>query len=472
MARTPKECLDWAKKEGVEFVDIRFCDMLGSWQHFTMPLHEIDEEAFDYGIGFDGSSIRGWKAINESDMLAKLDADAAFIDPFFQHKTLNVIADIYDPISLQPYNRDPRYVLKKAIEYMKKSGVADTVFFGPEAEFFIFSDVRFDSDMNRSFYYVDSPDARWNMGAEEGPNLGYKIRTKEGYFPVPPADMFQDLRSEMLATLERCGVKTEKQHHEVATGGQAEINFKFDEGVRMADHLMIYKYILKNVAMKHGYTVTFMPKPLFGDNGSGMHCHQSLWKGGKNLFAGDKYAHMSDLALNYIGGILSNLPSIAAFTNPTTNSYKRLVPGYEAPVSAVYSARNRSAAVRIPIAVKGDKARRIEFRTPDPSACPYLAFAAMLMAGLDGVQNKKDPGKPVDFSLYEVPAEERAKIKQIPSSLSKVLDGLQSNHSFLTQGGVFDQDFIDNYIDYKRGEAAHVENLRPHPMEFVMYYDC
>ncbi|MDH5717598.1 MAG: type I glutamate--ammonia ligase [Spirochaetia bacterium] len=469
--KSPQELISWAQSERVEFIDVRFTDMLGTMHHFTMPLHAIDEEAFDYGIGIDGSSIRGWKAINESDMLAKLDASTAFVDPFFQHKTLAIFADIYDPISEKPYSRDPRYILKKAVQYMKKTGIADTAYFGPEAEFFIFSDVRFDQQINNGFYFLDSIEAQWRMGAEENPNLGYKVRQKGGYFPLPPTDVFQDLRGEMLHVMERMGIATEKHHHEVATGGQAEINLVVDEVMKMADKIQLYKYVVKNCAKQAGYSATFLPKPLFGDNGSGMHTHQSLWKNGKNLFAGNQYGNLSEMALQYTAGILQNGPSLLAFTNPTTNSYKRLVPGFEAPVNLVYSARNRSASIRVPIAVTGDKARRIEFRTPDPSANPYLAFAAMLMAGLDGVKNKMNPGKPADFNLYEASAEVQAKIPAVPHNLTKVIDALEENNKWLTEGNVFDQDFIKNYIDYKRNEIEQIVNQRPHPYEFVLYYD-
>ena len=472
MGKSPKEVLDWAKAEGVEFVDIRFTDILGLTHHFTMPLTAIDEEAFEYGLGFDGSSIRGWKAINESDMLAKLDPDTAFIDPFFQHKTVAFLCDICEPDGT-PYNRDPRQILRKAIEHLVKTGIADTAYMGPEAEFFLFSDVRFDHDMSGGFYQVDSPDACWNMGSpEEGGNLGHKLRPKGGYFPTPPNDIYQDVRSEMLVMMEKVGIKTEKHHHEVASAGQQEINLIVADAMTMADNMIKYKYCVKNVAKKHGLSATFMPKPVFNDNGTGMHTHQSLWKDGKNLFAGDKYAHMSDIALNYIGGILEHAPSILAFSNPTTNSYKRLVPGFEAPVNLVYSARNRSASVRIPIAVKGDKARRIEFRTPDASSNPYLAFAAMIMAGLDGVQKKTDPGQPADFDLYEAEEADLNKLRAVPANLTKVLDSLEEDRAWAEEGGVFAPDFIDSYIEYKRDEVGEVVNQRPHPYEFVLYYDC
>ncbi len=471
--KTAKELLIWAKEEKVEFIDIRFTDILGTMQHFTMPLHAITEEAFEFGIGFDGSSIRGWKTINESDMLARLDASSHYLDPFFQHKTLVIIADIYDPKTLKPYSRDPRYILKKAIQYMKSTGIADQAFFGPEAEFFIFNNVQYGQDKNGGFYSIDSDDADWNTGANEDPNLGYKLRPKEGYFPVPPSDAFQDLRSEMLSLLEKMGIPTEKHHHEVASPGQAEINLVVDEALAMADKLQLYKYVVKNVAKQSGYTATFMPKPVFNDNGSGMHTHQSLWKGGTNLFAGKKedYAQISSICKNYLAGILKHGPSLLSLTNPTTNSFKRLVPGFEAPVNLVYSARNRSAAIRIPVAVIGDKARRIEFRTPDPSCNPYTAFAAMLMAGLDGIKNNMDPGEPADRNLYEASSEEQSRLNRLPANLTKVLDALEKDNQWLKEGDVFDRDYIENYISYKREEVEQVVNKRPHPYEFLLYYD-
>ncbi len=468
-----KELLKWASSNQVEFIDIRFTDVMGAMQHFTMPLHAVDQTAFDFGIGFDGSSIRAWKNIDESDMLARLDASAHYIDPFFQHKTLVILADIYDPKNDAPYDRDPRYVLKKAVQYLKSTGVADTAYFGPEAEFFIFNDVRYSQNKNSASYHIDALDADWNTGRDEQPNLGFKVRPKEGYFPVPPNDIYQDIRSEMLSLLERMGIKTEKHHHEVASAGQAEINLVVDEALAMADKLQLYKYVVKNVARQSGYSATFMPKPIFGDNGSGMHTHQSLWKGDKNLFAGTKqdYAHISSLGMFYAGGILHHGPALLAFTNPTTNSFKRLVPGFEAPVNLVYSARNRSAAIRIPVAVTGDKARRIEFRTPDPACNPYTAFAAMLMAGLDGVTNKIDPGQPLEKNLYEATKEEQSTMNAVPSNLTKVLDALEEDHDWLTKGNVFTKDYITNYIGYKRQEIEQVVNQMPHPYEFFLYYD-
>lgn len=468
---TAKELLENAKKEKVEFVDIRFTDILGMMHHFTMPLHQINEIAFTFGLGIDGSSIRAWKSINESDMLVKLDYTTAVIDPFFKHKTLNIIGDIAD-IDGTPYERCPRTILKKAIKYLLSEGIADTAYFGPEAEFFLFSDVRFHSSVKGSFYSIDALDAEWNMGSEEGPNLGHKLRVKGGYFPVPPSDQYQDVRSDMLFKLEGMGIKTEKHHHEVASCGQQEINLVVDEALKMADRLMYYKYVVKNVAKEAGLSATFMPKPVFSDNGSGMHTHQSLWKGGKNLFAGSEYANISKMALHYLGGILEHGSSVLAFTNPTTNSYKRLVPGFEAPVNLVYSARNRSASIRIPVGVTGDKARRIEFRTPDPSCCPYLAFAAMLLAGIDGVKAEIDPGPPADFNLYEITARQRRRLKRVPANLTKVLDHLEKNNAFLKVGNIFTDDFISSYISYKRNEIEEIVNERPHPHEFVLYYDC
>ena len=473
LPQEPKELLSWAKSEKVEYVDIRFTDQFSLTHHYTMPLEQIDEEAFTFGLGFDGSSVRGWKGIQESDMLNRLDTKSAFIDPFFERKTLVLFSDTYDPISGKSYDRDPRTVLKRSIEYMKSTGIADTAYMGPEAEFFIFSNVRFASEQQHGFYYLDAVDAHWNMGADEGPNLGHKMRPKGGYFPTPPNDIYQDLRSEVLSILEQIGVKTEKHHHEVAAAGQGEINLVVADALTMADNMIKYKYVLKNVAKKYGYSVTFMPKPVDKDKGTGMHTHQSLWKDGKNLFAGNGYAHMSELAMNYIGGIIQHGPSVLAFTNPTTNSYKRLVPGYEAPVTLVYSARNRSASIRIPIAVKNsDKARRIEFRTPDASSCAYLAFAAMIMAGLDGVKNKIDPGPPADMDLYELSDEQKANLKQVPTSLDAVLDALSTDNAFLAGGDTFTKDMVDAYIDYKRAESIEVNNMRPHPYEFVLYYDC
>ncbi len=470
LPQEPKELLSWAKSEKVEYVDIRFTDQFGLTHHYTMPLEQVDENAFTFGLGFDGSSVRGWKGIQESDMLNRLDTKSAFIDPFFERKTLVCFADTFDPITGESYDRCPRTIMKKTLEYMKSTGIADTAYMGPEAEFFIFSNVRFASEQQHGFYYVDAVDAHWNMGSDEQPNLGHKMRPKGGYFPTPPNDVYQDLRSEVLSTLEQIGVKTEKHHHEVASAGQGEINLVVADALTMADNMIKYKYVLKNVARKHGYSVTFMPKPVYNDNGTGMHTHQSLWKDGKNLFAGSGYANMSEIAMNYIGGIVEHGPAVLAFTNPTTNSYKRLVPGFEAPITLVYSARNRSASIRIPIAVNSEKARRIEFRTPDASSCAYLAFSAMLLAGLDGVQKKIDPGPPADSDLYELTDEQKANLKMVPTSLEKVLDSLESDHAFLEKG--FSKDMVEAYIEYKRDESTEITNMRPHPYEFVLYYDC
>jgi len=445
-------------------------------QHFSMPIHELTADGFDEGYGFDGSSIRGFQEIQESDMLLVPDPNTAVIDPFREHTTLSINCYVQDPITGEPYTRDPRYVAKKAEEYVKGTGIADTVYIGPEAEFYIFDSARFDQNQYSGYYYIDSVEGVWNSGREfeldGGPNLGYKPRYKEGYFPVPPMDSFQDLRSEMILTLEKLGVEVEVQHHEVGTAGQAEIDMRFDTLLTMADKLMLYKYVVKNVAHSAGYTVTFMPKPIFQDNGSGMHVHQSLWKGGEPLMFDEKgYGQISDLARWYIGGLLKHAAAILAFAAPTTNSYKRLVPGYEAPVNLVYSQRNRSACVRIPVYSKSPKAKRLEFRPPDPSANPYLAFSALLMAGLDGVQNRIEPPDPLDKDLYDLPPEDLAKVPQVPGSLDESLAALEADHEFLLAGGVFTQDVIDTWISYKRENEIDELRLRPHPWEFYMYYD-
>ena len=468
---TPEELVDLIKKESIEIVDLRFTDFPGLWQHFSVPAREITVDSFDEGLGFDGSSIRGWKTINESDMLVKPDPKTAFVDPFFKAKTLVLTCSIFDPITGEGYTRDPRFVASKALRYLEETGIADTAYFGPEAEFFIFDDVRFDQTANSGFYFVDSVEGRWNSGADEEPNLGYKPRAKEGYFPVPPTDKHQDIRSEMLLTLEKLGVEVECQHHEVGSGGQSEIDVRFTPIQEMADKMMLYKYVIKNVAAAHGKTVTFMPKPIFEDNGSGMHTHLSLWKGGEPLFAGDQYAGLSATALHAIGGVLKHAPSILAFTNPTTNSYKRLVPGYEAPVNLAYSRRNRSAAVRIPMYSPSPKAKRIEFRCPDPSCNPYFAFTALLMAALDGIQNKVDPGEPLDKDIYDLPPEEAANVPQTPATLEEALDALEADHEYLLRGDVFTQDVIDTHLDYKREDEVKQMALRPHPYEFALYYD-
>ena len=468
---TPKEVMDFAKKNKVVMVDLKFMDFPGLWQHFSVPMKEFSADIFQDGLGFDGSSIRGWQAIHMSDMLVIPDPATAVMDPFTQHPTLSLICNIVDPITKEPYSRDPRYVAQKAESYMKSTKVADTAYFGPEAEFFIFDDVRFDYTANSGYHFVDSVEGIWNSGREEGPNLGYKPRHKEGYFPVPPMDKQQDIRTEMVLELEKAGITVEAQHHEVATGGQAEIDMKFSPMVNMADKLMMYKYIIKNVAARNGKTVTMMPKPLFGDNGSGMHTHQSLWKGGKPLFAGNGYAGLSDMALYYIGGILKHAAALAAFVAPTTNSYKRLVPGYEAPINLAYSSRNRSASIRIPMYSSNPKAKRVEVRFPDPSCNPYLAFAAMLMAGLDGVENKIDPGEPLDKDIYELGPEELAKVPSLPGSLEDALDCLEKDHDFLLKGDVFTEDVIEMWISYKRAKEVDALRLRPHPYEFYLYYD-
>jgi glutamine synthetase len=469
---TPKEVLAFAKKHNVVMVDCRITDSPGLWQHCSHPISQLEESTFEDGYGFDGSSIRGWKAINESDMLMIPDPASAFIDPFLAHPTLVLVCDVVDPISRQPYGRDPRQLAKRAEAYLKHSGVADTAFFGPEAEFFVFDNARFGTGANYGFYELDSSEAVWNTNRDEGgKNLAYKIRHKEGYFPVPPHDTQQDLRTEMCLEMEKMGIVIETQHHEVATAGQAEIDMKFDTLVSMADKLMKYKYVVKNVARRHGLTATFMPKPLFKDNGSGMHTHQSLWKDGKPLFAGDKYAGLSEIALYYMGGILKHSRALAAFTNPTVNSYKRLVPGYEAPVNLAYSSRNRSASLRIPTYSQSPKAKRVEVRYPDPACNPYLAFAAMLMAGIDGVLNKIHPGEPLDKNIYALTPEEAKGIPTMPGSLDEALRELENDHEFLLQGGVFNTDLIESYLDYKRENDVDAIRLRPHPHEFELYFD-
>ncbi len=469
--KTAKDVVELIEKEDVKVIDLRFMDFPGLWQHFSIPATEADEAMFEAGLGFDGSSIRGWQAINESDMLVKPVPETAFIDPFFADKTLVMICNICDPITGEDYTRDPRNIARKAAAYLKSSGIGDTAFMGPEAEFFIFDDVRFDQNIHEGYYHIDSVEGRWNSGRVENPNLAYKPRIKEGYFPVPPTDSMQDIRSEMMLTLEAIGVPIEAQHHEVATGGQAEIDIRFAPLVQMGDYLLMYKYVLKNVARKHNKTVTFMPKPLFQDNGTGMHTHVSIWKDGQNLFAGDRYAGMSEMAMYAIGGILKHAPSLLAFTNPTTNSYKRLVPGYEAPVNLAYSSRNRSAAVRIPMYSPSAKAKRLEFRCPDPSCNPYLAMSAILMAVIDGIQNKIDPGDPLDKDIYDLPPEELAKVEQTPGSLRESLNALKADHDYLLKGDVFTKDVIDTWISYKMVNEVEALDLRPHPWEFALYYD-
>jgi len=471
---TPENIRELIRKHNIKIVDLKFNDLPGIWQHFSIPVEELEAGAvWEDGVGFDGSSIRGFQKIQESDMNLFLDASTAVLDPACQIPTLSVICDIYDPISKEAYSRDPRYIAKKAEAHLKSTGVADTSYWGPELEFFIFDDIRFDSTENSSYYYIDSIEGEWNTGRDEKPNLGYKPRYKEGYFPVPPHDSYQDLRSEMIIKMAEIGIPVEKQHHEVATAGQAEIDFRYGTLVQTADRVMYYKYIVKNVARAHGKVATFMPKPLFGDNGSGMHTHQSLFKGGDTLmYDKNGYAGTSDLCRWYIGGLLKHAAAILAFAAPTTNSYKRLVPGYEAPVNLVYSARNRSAACRIPMYTDHPKAKRIEFRPPDPSCNAYLAFSAMLMAGLDGVQNKIEPDNPpLDKNTYELSAREARRMKTVPGTLAEALDALERDKAFLLKGDVFTPDVIETWLEYKREEMPKVR-LRPHPYEFHLYFDA
>jgi len=468
---TPTEVLDMAKENGTKMVDLRFMDFPGLWQHFSVPISELEESCFEDGFGFDGSSIRGWQPIHASDMLVVPDAETARMDPFYNAPTIVLICNIVDPVTREPYSRDPRNIAQKADAYLKSTGIGDVAYIGPEAEFFIFDDIRFESTRFGAFYEIDSVEGTWNTGRDEGPNLGYKPRHKEGYFPVPPMDKFQDLRSEMVLTLEDLCIEVEAQHHEVATAGQAEIDMRFKPLLQMADQLMWFKYVLKNVAYRNNHTVTFMPKPIFEDNGTGMHTHISIWKGDQPVFAGDKYAGISQEALYAIGGILKHCKALCAFTNPTTNSYKRLVPGFEAPVNLAYSSRNRSAAIRIPMYSTSPKAKRIEFRTPDPSCNGYLAFSAMLMAVIDGIQNKIDPGDPLDKNIYNLPPEELAEIPSAPGSLDEALEALQADQEFLKKGDVFTQDAIDMWIEYKIENEINDIKLRPHPHEFFLYYD-
>jgi len=462
----PSEALEWAGQTQATMVDLKFCDLLGSWQHMTLPLSAFDESAFDDGLGFDGSSIRGWQGIAESDMLLMPDASSAILDPFTEAPTLSLICEIADPVTREPYPKDPRRVAKRAEEYLHASGIADTAYMGPECEFFVLDSVGYELADNRAHYAIDSAEGHWNSGE---PGLGYTVRPKEGYFPPAPHDTLHDLRTRMVLTLERLGIPCEFHHHEVASGGQCEIDLRFQPLLRMADQIMTYKYVVKNVARAAGKCVTFMPKPLFGDNGSGMHTHQSLWKEGTPLMA-DKsgYAGLSQLARCYVGGLLAHAPALLAFCAPTTNSYRRLVPGFEAPVNLVYSQRNRSACIRIPMYSESPKAKRVEFRCPDAAANPYLAFSAMLMAGLDGVEQGLEPGKPADFDLFE----EEADVPQVPGSLAEALDALEVDHTFLTRGGVFSEDLIQTWIDWKREHEVDPVRLRPHPAEFALYFDC
>jgi glutamine synthetase len=473
MGMTPKDVLALIKEHDIKMVDVRFTDMPGTWQHFSLPASMLSEDDFVHGLGFDGSSIRGFQAINESDMLVVPDPDTAFIDPMLKIPTLALICDIRDPLTGENYSRDPRYIAKKAEEYLRSTGIADTAYFGPEAEFFLFSDVRFDQGSHFGYYFLDSDEGIWNSGADRGgKNLGYRPRYKEGYFPCPPLDTLQDVRSQITLNMMAAGIEVEVHHHEVATAGQCEIDMRFDSLLRMADKLVKYKYIVKNTARQFGLTATFMPKPLFGDNGSGMHCHQSLWKEGQPLFYDPKgYALLSDTARWYIGGILTHAPALLAICAPTTNSYRRLVPGFEAPINLVYSQRNRSAAIRIPTYSDSPKARRIEFRAPDPTCNPYLAFSAMLMAGIDGIKNRIEPPPPLDVDIYELTAEEKAHIRGTPGSLAESLDALEADHDFLLAGGVFTPDVIETYLDYKRSRELIQVAIRPHPYEFFMYFD-
>jgi len=468
----PADVIKLVKEKNLQFVDLKFVDFLGIWQHFTIPIGELSEDIFEEGLGFDGSSILGWRSIESSDMLVVPDPATAQQDPFMAHPTLSLICDIQDPITREAYDRDPRQIAKRAEAYLKSTGLGDVAYFGPEAEFFIFDNVQYESTQYGASYKLDSDEAAWNSGRDEkGKNLGGKIGYKLGYFPVAPQDQQQDIRSEMSAVLEAVGIKVERQHHEVATAGQAEIDIRFDSMLRMADKMMWFKYVLKNVARKYGKTVTFMPKPLFGDNGSGMHTHQSIWKNEKPLFAGNGYAGMSEMALHYIGGILKHGRALAALCNPTTNSYKRLVPGYEAPVNLAYSSRNRSASVRIPMYSPSPKAKRLEFRSPDPSCNPYLAFAAMLMAGLDGIEKRIDPGEPLDKDIYGMSKAELKDVPKMPGSLDEALDALEKDHEFLLKGNVFSKDVLETWIEYKREKEVDALRLRPHPKEFELYFD-
>lgn len=459
--------------KSVQMVDLRFTDLPGTWQHYTIPAHRLTEDLFEEGIGFDGSSIRGFREIHESDMLLKLDPATAFIDQVMEVPTLVVVGDIFDPITLQPYSRDPRFVAKKAEAYLKQTGIGSTSYWGPEAEFFIFNDVRYGGGTNSAFYHIDSQEGWWKSGEDLKPNMGGQIPPKRGYFPVPPTDSLQDVRSRIVMALEEVGVEVELHHHEVATAGQAEIDMRYDTLTRMADKVMLYKYIVKNVARQNGLTATFMPKPLFGDNGSGMHVHTSIWNDDENCFYDETgYAQLSDMAKYYIGGLLKHASALLALAAPTTNSFRRLVPGFEAPVNLAYSQRNRSAICRIPVYSKNPAAKRVEFRAPDPTCNPYLCFSALLMAGLDGIQNRIDPGDPADKDLYELPPEEARLIKQVPGSLSAVLDALEADYEFLLKGDVFTMDLLEAYIDYKRAVEVDPMRLRPHPHEFTLYFDA
>jgi glutamine synthetase len=472
MAMTPSDVVKLAKDNGIKMVDFKFIDLPGIWQHYSIPAHRLNEALFEDGIGFDGSSIRGFAQIQESDMLVFPDPESAFVDPLLDVPTLSLTCYVRDPLTMEPFSRDPRYIANKAEKYLISTGIGDVSYWGPEAEFYIFNDVRFDQGPNFGYYYLDSREGIWNSGKDEKPNLGYRPRHKEGYFPVPPMDTFQDLRSNIMLIMDQVGIEGEVHHHEVATAGQAEIDMKYDTLVRMGDKVMLFKYVVKNLCRKNGLSASFMPKPLFQDNGSGMHVHQSIWKKGTNVFYDERgYAGLSQTARYYIGGLLKHAPALLAFAAPSTNSYRRLVPGFEAPVNLVYSQRNRSAAVRIPMYSKSPAAKRLEFRCPDPSCNPYLTFAALLMAGLDGIQNKIDPGDPIDKNLYDLPPEQKAKVKSTPGSLNEVLEELQKDHAFLLKGDVFTKDVIETWINYKIEHELDPVRLRPHPYEFFLYYD-
>lgn len=467
----PKNAMKMAKDHGATMVDIRFMDFIGTWQHFSVPVSELNEDVFEEGFGFDGSSVRGWQPIHASDMLVVPDPSTATMDPFVKEPTLTFISNIFDPITKEPYSRDPRNIAQKAEAYLQSSGIGDTAYFGPEPEFFILDDVRYSQGPDHGFYSIDSSEGIWNSGRDEMPNLGHKPKHKEGYFPCPPTDSLNDLRNEMVMEMQKIGFRIEMQHHEVASGGQGEIAMRFNSLLKMADQLKWYKHIVKNVAFRNGKTATFMPKPVYQDNGTGMHCHQSIWKDGKNLFAGDKYAGMSDTALYYIGGILKHARSLNAICNPSTNSYKRLVPGYEAPINLAYSSRNRSASIRIPI-VNSANGKRIETRFPDPSCNGYLAFSALLMAGLDGIENKIDPGEPLDKNIYGLAPEELASIPSAAASLEEALEALKNDHEYLLKGDVFTEDVIETWIDYKMENEVNVVRQTPCPQEFALYFDC
>ncbi len=470
---SPEDVVLRAREAGVQVVDVRFTDLPGSWQHFSIPVREFTEEIFEEGIGFDGSSIRGFQPIHESDMLLKPDPTSAFVDPCLEVSTLVLVCDVVDPVTGERYPRDPRFVARKAEQYLVDSGIATASYWGPEPEFYIFNSVRFDQNAHEGYYHIDSEEGIWNSGRDEGqPNLAHRPRHKEGYFPVPPVDKLQDLRSRIMLALEESGVETEVQHHEVGTAGQAEIDMRFKPLVRMADQIQMYKYIVKNVCAAHGYTATFMPKPLFGDNGSGMHVHQSLWKDGENLFfSPDGYALISDSARHYIGGLIKHAPALLALSAPTTNSYRRLVPGYEAPINLIYSKRNRSAICRIPVYSTSSKTKRVEFRAADPACNAYLAFAAMLMAGLDGIRNGIEPPPPIDKDLYDLEPSERKTVRNTPGSLGEALDALEQDHDFLMEGGVFTPDVVETWLDYRREKECEAVMVRPHPYEFFLYYD-